>query len=318
MSALLYAKFRVGAPELRDIAHEVRRRAVVPVKAGPGHDVEYQSLMNELYTSYSATRGKLVLPLVRKQITQISIGSNTPKDLAWFARSSISYTRGVCSDEYNLWREWFDDEDGLFNLLESVCEPLYDHLRPRIIHENQLAKLCELCTLIQTRYMRDQDDDSESVSVTQFDFSALIQPLLEDTQTRIVFRTLAILKDDIQSFKPKPEDLDYPSHKQTPGFSHNETNGAATSGRKVSLPRNKSSNSADSVLLDDGDILKTHHDYDAGPILIDCYPTLKRAIWLLSRIYRLVNVRSHSSKLLCPQLIQDINSRLSSTILRTR
>jgi hypothetical protein len=44
------------------------------------------------------------------------------------------------------------------NFLETLCEPLYDHLRPRIIHELQLVKLCELCTLLQTRYMRDLED----------------------------------------------------------------------------------------------------------------------------------------------------------------
>lgn len=65
-SALLYAKFRFGASELKEVAQEIRKRAILPVDAEPGAEGEYQSLMNELYTSYSATRGKLVIPLARK------------------------------------------------------------------------------------------------------------------------------------------------------------------------------------------------------------------------------------------------------------
>jgi hypothetical protein len=37
---------------------------------------------------------------------------------------------------------------------------IYDYIRPKIIHENNLVKLCELCTLLQTRYMRDLEDRS--------------------------------------------------------------------------------------------------------------------------------------------------------------
>lgn len=42
--------------------------------------------------------------------------------------------------------------------LESICKPLYDRLRQRIVAETQLVRLCELCTLLQTRYIRDQED----------------------------------------------------------------------------------------------------------------------------------------------------------------
>lgn len=50
------------------------------------------------------------------------------------------------------------DANSRSNFLETICEPLYDYIRPKIIHENNLVKLCELCTLLQTRYMRDLED----------------------------------------------------------------------------------------------------------------------------------------------------------------
>lgn len=42
--------------------------------------------------------------------------------------------------------------------LINLSEPLYDHIRPRIIHETQIIALSELCLLFQTQFMRDPDE----------------------------------------------------------------------------------------------------------------------------------------------------------------
>jgi hypothetical protein len=42
--------------------------------------------------------------------------------------------------------------------LTDLSEPLYDHVRPRIIHEPQILSLSELCLLFQTQFMRDPDE----------------------------------------------------------------------------------------------------------------------------------------------------------------
>ena len=77
MSALLYAKFRVGASDLKEVAQEIRKRAIIPKGAEPGAEAEYQSLMNELYTGYSSTRGKLIIPLIKKKIGEIAIAPSS-------------------------------------------------------------------------------------------------------------------------------------------------------------------------------------------------------------------------------------------------
>lgn len=291
MSALLYAKFRVGAAELKQVAQEIRKRAVLPAGAEPGAEAEYQSLMNELYTSYSATRGKLVIPLARKKIADVAMAPSSSKDLVSFARSSIGYTRGVCSDEYELWREWFEGEDGLYDFLDSVCEPLYDHLRPRIIHETQLLKLCELCTLLQTRYMHDSDDDAEPIESNQLDFSLLIHPALEDAQTRLVFRTQAILRDEIERYKPKKEELDYPARNRRVSLSGTKSQRPiATSGRKGSVAEPTTPMPKTPMVVEEGDSPNGRWGFDTEAAFEGWYPTLRKAIWLLSRIYRLVNV----------------------------
>ena len=290
MSALLYAKFRVGATELKEVAQEIRKRAVLPVGAEPGAEVEYQGLMNELYTSYSATRGKLVIPLIRKKIADIAMAPSTSKELVPFARSSIGYIRGICSDEYELWREWFEGDDGLYDFLESACEPLYDYLRPKIIHENEIIKLCELCTLIQTRYMYDQEDD-EPLDSNELDFSVLIQPALEDAQTRLVFRTQAILRDEIERYKPKADILDYPARNRRVSLSGTKSQGPVMSGRKGSMAEPTTPIPKTPMIVEEGDSPNGRWGFDTEAAFHGWYPTLKKAIWLLSRIYRLVNVR---------------------------
>ncbi|KAI9823282.1 MAG: Golgi transport complex subunit 3 [Thelocarpon impressellum] len=293
MSALLYAKFRVGAGELKQVGREIQKRAVAPTDGESGGEAEYQSLMNELHQNYSATRGKLVIPLVRKKIGEIAMAPSTAKELVPFARTSLAHVRGVCSDEFELWSEWFDGEDGMYDFLDSVCEPLYDHLRPRIIHEISLPKLCELCTLIQTRYMRDQDEEAEVVETSQLDFSSLVQPALEDAQTRIVFRAQAILRDEIENFRPKADDLDYPACNRRIDLTNTKQSTAATSGRKgggaapaTPLPKTPIVVDEDADTMDARD---GRWDFDREATFEGWYPTLRKAIWLLSKIYRLVN-----------------------------
>lgn len=296
MSALLYAKFRVGAAELKEVGLEIQKRAVPALDAEQGQEPEYQSLMTELHTSFAAARGRLILPLIHKKLLEISQAPSTSKDLVSFARASISYIRGICLDEFELWNEWFHGQNGLYDFLESICEPLFDYLRPRIIHESRLTKLCQLCTLIQTRYMRDAEEEPEAPDPNQLDFAFLIQPAVEDTQTRLLFRTQAILRDEIEYYKPKPEDLDYPARNRTaslPGAT-----GPVLSGKRAPKSANnepltpKTPKIVDQE-LDSPDEKDAKWDMYTQGALEGWYPTLRKAIWLLSRIYRLVNVSLH-------------------------
>ncbi len=293
MSALLYAKFRVGAPELKAIGQEIQKRAVLPAGAAPGAEAEYQSLQNELYQSYSATRGRLILPIVAKKIGEIAQAPSTSTDLVGFARSSISYIRGICFDEYDLWREWFEGDGGLYDFLEAMCEPLYDYLRPRIIRETQILKLCELCTLIQTRYMEEEEEEESPIEPNKLDFSVIVHPALEDAQGRLVFLSLAVLRDDIERYKPKPEDLDYPPKNRKKTSSGAKSNMPVLSGKKQpkeEAPPTPIMPKTPTVVEEDDPDARWNYNTEAA--FKDWYPTLRKAIWLLSKIYRLVHARS--------------------------
>ena len=307
MSALLYAKFRVGAEEMKNLGLEIHKRAAPPADAEPEVEGEYQSLMGELHTNFAATRGRLIIPLVRKKLADIAQAPSTSTDLIKFARASISYIRGICLDEFELWGEWFHGQRGLYDFLESICEPLYDHLRPRIIHESKLTKLCQLCILLQTRYMMQDLEDNEVEQLqqimpdpNQLDFPLLIRPALEDTQTRIVFRTQAIVRNDIELYRPKPEDLDYPRRLQQRTRSNVQQGkgGPVLSGRKSSTSIPLTPKLKDPLVVD-ADLSSDEEDrttplpltYDAPSSLRSqtTYPTLSLCLTLLTRLHRLIN-----------------------------
>lgn len=299
MSALLYAKFRVGAVEMKALGLEIQKRAAPPADADPEQEGEYQSLMNELHTSFATTRGRLILPLIHRKLNDIAQAPSTSKDIVSFARASISYIRGICLDEFDLWGEWFHGQRGVYDFLESLCEPLYDYLRPRIIHENNINRLCQLCILLQTRYLHDPEDETDIPDPNQLDFAVLIAPALEDTQTRLVFRTQTILRTEIELFKPKPEDLEYPRHTPAaPGGkappptsgrrkpSHMITTPTTPTYRRTSLEPLSSDSEADPS--------KPHIPLSTNPLKNlpqDIYPTLRTCILLLSRLYRLLHSR---------------------------
>ncbi|KAJ5561799.1 hypothetical protein N7535_003739 [Penicillium sp. DV-2018c] len=285
LSALLYAKFRVGAPELKQIGVEIQKRVVPPLNPEQNSEAEYQSLMNELHSNYSAIRAKLIIPLARKKLSEITQTPSSSKDLVSFARASIGYIRGLCLDEYDLWGEWFHGQAGLYDFLETLCEPLYDHLRPRIIHESDIVRLCQLCSLLQTRYFSDPEEEPQPMDTNNLDFSVLIQPALQDVQSRLVFRALAVLRDEIERYKPRPEDIDYPMRNRQVSLTVSDTQ---ISGKKDT--------SADTMIDmtgkqgDDADeSADGKWDFETQTALKGWYPTLRKAIWLLSRIYRLVN-----------------------------
>ncbi|KAI5294516.1 Golgi transport complex subunit 3 [Ascosphaera acerosa] len=287
MSAVLYAKFRVDAADMAQIGLEIQKRAVIPIDAAPDAEPEYQSLLGELHAAFASARGGIIIPLIRQKLYTISQTPSTSKDLVSFARASISYIRGICLDEFDLWGEWFHGQQGLYQYLESICEPLFDHLRPMILHETKLVNLCQLCTLLQTRYLSDAEDDggepSESSPVTvQLDFSVLIQPALEDAQARLVFRTQSILRTGIERFKPQPEDIDYPAHNKQISFSQ-ALRIPAGAGGEVSSFSPSSGTASDAKESD------STEESGAAAILAGWYPTLRTAVWLLSRMYRLVN-----------------------------
>ncbi|KAK9366810.1 Sec34-like family-domain-containing protein [Lipomyces kononenkoae] len=181
-SALFYTKFRVDAPLLQSLTSEIQNRC-------QGHE-EYVSLLGDCYKAYIHTRKKLVTPVVAKRIYDMR---NSIADLLQLTRQGIAYMRTVCIDEYDLFYVIFTDgEDVVYDLLDGLCEALYDVLRNRIIHEKKAEVLYELCSLLQGLSSQDTEEMEEGyVERPQLDFGRLFQSTLQDAQVKLVFRMQA-------------------------------------------------------------------------------------------------------------------------------
>ncbi|OQO05186.1 hypothetical protein B0A48_08206 [Cryoendolithus antarcticus] len=294
-SALLYAKFRVPAPELKALGLEIQKRAVpTPDDVDAGREPEYTGLMRELYESYSTTRGRLVLPLVTRRIAETAADPQQ-SDVLDLSKSAIAYMRSICLDEHDLWYEWFETVGALYDFLETLMDPMYDYLRPRIIHETKVEKLCQLCASLQGRYMDNESDEEDSdadsrvaspvgngrpVMVRRLDFGVLIQPALEDAQTRLVFLALTVLRDGIEGYKPKPADLEWP--KRLKPTANGKANGPALSGRRASTGLDTAATPTDPT---------SEAGFGQSPAQHtgNWYPTLPTALHLLRSIYRLIH-----------------------------
>lgn len=201
--------------------------------------------------------------------------------------------------------------------LESLCDKLSDHVRPRILHEPKLEVLCELCTVLQALIALDANEDADgadetaqnfsvgqltpsrnalgafspaiatstpsrsvdqqqafhrqlqSLTLGPLKFSRLLLGLLQDTQTRLVFRAQYIIHSEVLHYTPTEEDLDFPKKLK--------------SDKRMSLwlaPGDDGEDNETATLrLPDQHIQETW------------YPTLRKTLWVLTRLHTYVNVR---------------------------
>jgi conserved oligomeric Golgi complex subunit 3 len=100
--------------------------------------------------------------------------------------------------------------------LETLCDYLYDDLRPRILHEPRLTVLCEVCTVLQALMVLDQslDDETEDGEKDnefgRLHIRQLLQMVLQDAQTRLFFKAQAVIQSEIRYYVPTAQDLAYP------------------------------------------------------------------------------------------------------------
>ncbi|BGP34343.1 Golgi transport complex subunit 3 [Rhodotorula toruloides] len=265
LNALLYAKFTSSAPTLRILLVELEKRA----SADPS---EYASLLSECYSTYFASRSALLGPGLREEVRRMEPDKT---ELVRLAKMGCAYLRGVCATEWGLFREFFAmGENQVYAFLESLCDTLYDSLRPRILHEPRLSSLCELCAVLNAMMALDSsptnpspEDDDEGEGQAGMRFSILLQSLLQDAQTRLVFRAQAVIQSEVLHYVPSPSDLDWSDKLSTNTRSlgglweeHEEEGGGKG---RFRVPREER--------------------------MVEWYPTLRKTVWVLERLNAYVN-----------------------------
>lgn len=119
--------------------------------------------------------------------------------------------------------------------------------------------------------------DLEPFDRTQLDFGHLVQTIMDDTQSQITMRAHVIVRNEIEHFSPKPDDLDYPAKCQA-ARQASISKPAKDLGARPKSPR---------VVDREGPA----EMFDTEAMFAGWYPTLRKCVWLLSKICRLVNVR---------------------------
>lgn len=341
LNALLYAKFTTFSTSMKVFIVELEKKAL-------NNPDEYGSLLWECINAWTGVRRQLLGPSIAEEVRRME---PTSSDLVKLARSGCAYLRSVCMNEWALFRECFaySGQEEIYRYLESMCDYLYDSLRPGILHEPKLEVLCELCNVLQALISLDGDEgDEESVEYQQegagrtttarnarlgdmtmtedsFDltlpesamaqqaghssdndtnndeaylppsgslrFSELLSTVLQDTQTRLVFRAQYVIEAEVLHYVPKPDDLDYPGKLQK----RRKAAAAAKGKGKEAAPilslsqwqREHGGYNAMGVVEEDGVV-----EFKLPPeeIMEDWYPTLRKTLWILSRLHSYVNV----------------------------
>ncbi|KAI0633496.1 Sec34-domain-containing protein [Trametes polyzona] len=219
---LLYTRFQTVSGPLAPLLAELERRALA-------HPDELSALLAECHTAYFSARKSLLVGRLMEEIKGLD-PSRT--ELVELTRAGCSYLKQLCTDEFNLFRAFFNSgEEQLYQYLENLCDYLYDDLRPRILHEPRLTALCEVCTVLQALMVLDVPSvpDASSDEETDLDelnldlehprrhrglrtlhISHLLQMVLQDAQTRLFFKAQSVIQSEIRYYVPKPEDLAYP------------------------------------------------------------------------------------------------------------
>ncbi|EIN11167.1 Sec34-domain-containing protein [Punctularia strigosozonata HHB-11173 SS5] len=223
-SHLLYTRFKTVANTVRPLLNELERRAAA-------HPETLSGLLDDCHQAYFTARRRLLIDRLTEEIRGLD-PSRT--ELVELTRAGCSYLKQVCTDEFMLFRSFFNSgEELLYEYLEKLCDYLYDDLRPRILHEQRLSALCEVCTVLQALMVLDvpvvedgsDDEDDEDLllmmdptaggkadhrGLRQLQIGHLLEMVLQDAQTRLFFKAQAVIQSDIRYYVPIAEDLAYP------------------------------------------------------------------------------------------------------------
>ncbi|CAK9781075.1 Sec34-domain-containing protein [Cutaneotrichosporon oleaginosum] len=268
MRGLLYNRFSSLSASLRPLIAELEQRISTSKD-------ELPQILADCHAAYVSVRQALMGARVAEEIARLDPMHSELVDLT---RAGCSYLKQTCQDEFDLFKQFFlSGEAQLYGFLEGLCDHLYDHIRPRILHEPSLTVLQEVCTVLQALMVQDVGDDEDPDEVLIFspssaEFSAspmmerddyfgtytrnsprlslhrqssilsdtrgssqtqtpvprkrrkplvrlhteiLLKMVLQDAQTRLVFRAQALVQSDVQYYAAKPSDLDYPEKLQS-------------------------------------------------------------------------------------------------------
>lgn len=312
--ALFYGRFQTILPKTKPVIEQIESKSY--------KRQEYDSLLLECHQYYWSQRGLVLGASIQKSLNSVREKYNG--DHCSLVRHSCALLLHASIDEHKLFYEFFSKQSsGLTAYLESLCTSLYDALRPFIIHINHLETLAEICCILRIEML---DEYVQNNFEPLEGFGNICLQLLHDVQERLVFRAHLYLQSDVLNYNPSSGDLAYPEKlKMMEDIAESireETR--QTRMKKISV------SSADSSILEpvsrnhiviDSIYQKTHMGSSPADLHAMWYPTVRRTLVCLSRLYRCVDRSvfqslSQEAISLCVQSIenarQEIEKRAST------
>ncbi|XP_058796417.1 conserved oligomeric Golgi complex subunit 3 isoform X2 [Phymastichus coffea] len=283
--ALFYGRFQSILPKTKPVIEQVEAKA--------NKRQEYDTLLLECHGHFLSYRGLVLGPSIQKSLQSIKTKYNG--DHCSLVRHSCSLLLHASIDEHRLFYQFFSKSSlALMSYSENLCTSLYDTLRPFIIHINHLETLAEICCILRIEML---DEHVQNNSEPLQGFGNICLQLLHDVQERLVFRAHLYLQSDVVGYNPSPGDLAYPEKlkmMEDIAESIREENRQFRM-KKISLSSMESGSSSNVV----EPISRTHvmgidPMYQRGSHMGNSpadlhgmwYPTVRRTLVCLSRLYR--------------------------------
>ncbi|XP_039754457.1 conserved oligomeric Golgi complex subunit 3 isoform X2 [Pararge aegeria] len=303
--AVYFGKFQAAAPKLKMVLGEVEKRAKV--------NEDYASLLSDLQREYASRRKRVAGGATAGALRNAA--DKHVRDHCALLRAACSLLALAVRDECALYTHFFNDTSpALEEYLQSLCNGLYETLRPYIIHINHLETLAELCVILRVEVIEEQVNNDPALSA----LGSAARSLLQDAQERLVFRAHVHLRADVLKYRPAPGDLAYPDKLLM-------MEQIALSLHEQSLKRSDSRNSMISdISTTSQEVANINVEAQRRPQASPAdlhgmwYPGVRRTLAALSRLYRCLEKRvfqglAQEAISLCVQSVDNAAKQISAT-----
>lgn len=279
--ALYYGKFQASAPRVKRITGMIEGRL--------DRSVEYEQLLAALHQQFLANRATIMSSGVEQAIRDLS--KKHKGDHCALVRSACAFMVHVCQDEHRLFFQFFTNSSPqLTAYMEGLCTILYDTLRPFIIRIDHLETLAEICSILRVEMLDEHVNyNPESLEA----FAKIVYQLLQDVQERIGFRAQNYLESDILNYRPSAGDLAYPEKLEMMesialSLQENYLRRADSRSSIVSMT-SLASQEVESINQQAEQAAKSRASNSPADLHGMWYPTVRRTLVCLSRLYRCID-----------------------------
>ncbi|KAG5882532.1 hypothetical protein JTB14_038143 [Gonioctena quinquepunctata] len=169
------------------------------------HNEQYKNILSDCQKTYLTQRLPILSDAVSKALHELK--EKYKNDHSILFRSCSTFIMKVCQDEAMCYHYFFSKISRLVNeYLGTLCQHLYDTLRPNLITINHIEVLSELCGILKSELLNERVVVNEQL----LKYVEVIRQLLQDAEERLVFRTNVFFQHDLLGYKPSPGDLAYP------------------------------------------------------------------------------------------------------------